>query len=170
MPKFMEYLKENPETDAGLPLALISEWDKYRSGLLAGHNTVPGLTGAQLAFWPSVVEVVQHANAPMRLRPRPRHKYNDPRTWVGSPSIWIHTWEHFLPIGGVERYIKVGSEERVPIMFPGGRNTYISTNSQAAMNKEMTTPIRKKIWDACFPVIDRLNPYSYVWNENFETG
>src|SRR3954462_8863787 len=61
VPGYVHYLKEHPQTDAGLHLTLTSEWKDYRWGPLMGKAAVPGLVDAEGDMWPSVGEVVEHA-------------------------------------------------------------------------------------------------------------
>ena len=55
-----EYLRQHPETDAGIHLTLTSEWRSYRWGPVAGKRAVPGLVDTEGCLWPSVAEVVGH--------------------------------------------------------------------------------------------------------------
>jgi predicted glycoside hydrolase/deacetylase ChbG (UPF0249 family) len=63
VPGFFRYLKEHPDTDAGLHLTLTSEWRDYRWGPLSGKPTVPGLVDPEGELWASVEDVVKHATA-----------------------------------------------------------------------------------------------------------
>jgi hypothetical protein len=62
----------------------------------------------------------------------------------------------------MERYIKVGIENKIPVMFPGGHNTMIG--KQRDVTPEMKTQLKatgKMIWDAGLPVLDDLHNVSY---------
>lgn len=56
VPEFADYLKSHPATDAGLHLALTSEWTGYRWGPVTGLQN-KGLLDAQVALWPNVQSV-----------------------------------------------------------------------------------------------------------------
>jgi len=62
----------------------------------------------------------------------------------------------------MERYLKVGVENGIPVMFPGGHNTMIGQerNVTAEMKAQLTAT-GKMIWDAGLPVLDDLHNVSY---------
>jgi len=162
IPGFMRYLKAHPETDAGLHLTLTSEWRDYRWGPLSGKSAVPGLTDQEGALWPSVEAVVTHASADevereiraqiercLTMGFRPTHLDSHMGTLFATPAF-------------LERYIKVGIERQIPVMFPGGHNTMISAqmNADAQRQAEMNA-LGKMIWENGLPVLDDLHNVSY---------
>src|SRR5690606_23260582 len=58
-----KYAIDHPEMDAGLHLALTSEWKAYRWGPVAGKSQVPSLVDKEGNLWSSVEEVVRNASA-----------------------------------------------------------------------------------------------------------
>jgi predicted glycoside hydrolase/deacetylase ChbG (UPF0249 family) len=50
VPDVLHYLKQHPETDAGLHLTLTSEWKEYRWGPLSGKPSTPGLVDSEGAL------------------------------------------------------------------------------------------------------------------------
>jgi predicted glycoside hydrolase/deacetylase ChbG (UPF0249 family) len=64
----------------------------------------------------------------------------------------------------LERYLKLGMEEGIPVMFPGGHNTMImETAGSTGLTLEITTAIGKQLWGAGLPVLDDLHNVSYDW-------
>src|SRR5690606_37803807 len=64
----------------------------------------------------------------------------------------------------LERYIKVGIEEQIPVMFPGGHNTLIKEDERLEGEAlQMIRNLGKKLWDAGLPVLDDLHNTSYSW-------
>ena len=68
----------------------------------------------------------------------------------------------------LERYIKVGVEERIPIMFPGGHRTalraqYMAEQGSVPERFTQAGDVGKRIWDAGLPVLDDLHNTSYGW-------
>jgi hypothetical protein len=64
----------------------------------------------------------------------------------------------------LEKYLKLGIENGIPVMFPGGHNTMIlQTEKSAGLTIEMTTAVGKQLWDAGLPVLDDLHNISYGW-------
>jgi predicted glycoside hydrolase/deacetylase ChbG (UPF0249 family) len=61
VPHMAAYLKDHPQTDAGLHLTLTSEWDNYRWGPLVGKPAAPGLVDPQGYLWQTVENVLDHA-------------------------------------------------------------------------------------------------------------
>lgn len=58
VPEYANYLKANPQTDAGIHLTLTSEWKNYRWGPIAGKPAVPGLADTDGYLWHNVSDVV----------------------------------------------------------------------------------------------------------------
>jgi chitin disaccharide deacetylase len=180
---FMKYLKEHPDTDAGLHLTLTSEWEDYRWGPLVGKPAAPSLVDEQGALWRSVSQVVQHASPDaveveiLAQLERAREMGFEP-THLDSHMGTLFASPHFL-----ERYIKVGISEKIPIMFPGGHNTAITAQLSEPIKEKMqrdgkfregmeipTPPeilqARKlgiQIWESGLPVLDDLHNFSYGW-------
>lgn len=164
VPGFVHFLKEHPQLDAGLHLTLTSEWKDYRWVPLSGKPTVPGLVDAEGALWPSVAEVVQHATADeveteiraqvdraLKMGFQPTHLDSHMGTLFASPQF-------------IERYIKVGIEYNIPVMFPGGHNTLIAQQmSGTAASIAQARLIGTALWKAGLPVLDDLHNESYEW-------
>lgn len=164
VPGFVHYLKQHPQLDAGLHLTLTSEWKEYRWGPLAGKDAVPGLADEEGAMWPTVEDVVKHASPDevekeiiaQLARARnmgftPTHLDSHMGTLFGSPAF-------------LQRYMKVGMQNHIPVMLPGGHDKVI----QAEMNapKEMIEQMQqagKMLWAAGLPVLDDLNNETYSW-------
>lgn len=164
IPDFFNYLKDHPETDAGLHLTLTSEWSGYRWGPLAGKPTVPGLVDKQGAMWRSVMGTVKNATAD-EIEAEIRAQLDRSRTMGWEPThLDSHMGTLFAKQDFLERYLKVGMEENIPVMFPGGHNTMImETAGQTGLTKEITTQIGKQLWEAGLPVLDDLHNVSYGW-------
>jgi predicted glycoside hydrolase/deacetylase ChbG (UPF0249 family) len=161
VPAFVHFLKQHPETDAGLHLTLTSEWKDYRWIPLSGQSKVPGLTDTEGAMWPSVQEVVSHASGDeveteiraqieraLKMGFKPTHLDSHMGTLFATPDF-------------IQRYLKVGMEYKIPVMFPGGHNTLIS--KQTSIDMEQLRAIGKMLWNAGLPVIDDLHNESYEW-------
>ncbi len=168
IPMFMKYLKEKSETDAGLHLTLTAEWENYRWGPLAGKSTVPGLTDLQGAMWPSVEATATHASAD-EVEQEIRAQLDCSQTFGWQPThLDSHMGTLFARQDYLERYLKIGIERQIPVMFPGGQNTLImETVSSTGLTKGMTDKIGQQLWDAGLPVLDDLHNISYGWDEPF---
>ncbi|MEO7990263.1 MAG: polysaccharide deacetylase family protein [Chryseolinea sp.] len=164
VPGFVHYLKEHPNVDAGLHLTLTSEWDDYRWSPLSGKKATPGLVDSEGAFWPSVKDVVKNAKADeveMEIRAQleraramgfePTHMDSHMGTLFASPEF-------------LQRYIKVGVENRIPIMFPGGHNSMIGKQMQSSPEfLSQLVQAGLMIWSSGLPVLDDLHNVSYDW-------
>lgn len=163
-PGFIHYLKQHPNIDAGLHLTLTSEWKDYRWIPVAGKNTVPGLTDSEGCLWPSVEDVVKHASAD-EVEKEIRAQLERARTMGFEPT---HLDTHMGTVYGsaafLERYIKVGVENHIPVMLPGGKDVLIQEqmNASDAMINQLRA-LGKMIWNAGLPVLDDLHNYSYDW-------
>lgn len=164
VPAFVHYLKQHPSIDAGLHLTLTSEWNGYRWGPLSGKNSTPGLVDPEGAMWHSVAEVIKHATADEvekeinaqleRARSMgfyPTHLDSHMGTLLASPEF-------------MQRYIKLGMENRIPVMVPAGHITLIrqQANAPEAMVQQLRI-IGKMLWGAGLPVLDDLHNFSYDW-------
>ena len=162
VPAFVHYLKQHPNTDAGLHLTLTSEWNEYRWPPLSGKPAVPGLVDSEGALWPEVEDVVKHASADeveteiraqveraIQMGFQPTHLDSHMGTLFALPSY-------------MERYIKVGIAYKIPVMFPGGHNTSIAQqNKTVATSMESIRQTGKLIWNAGLPVLDDLHSVDY---------
>ncbi len=164
VPGYFRYLKEHPQTDAGLHLTLTSEWRDYRWGPLSGKPKVPGLVDGEGALWPSVADVVQHAT-PDEVETEIRAQVERALQMGFRPThLDSHMGTLFATPAFIERYLKVGMEYKIPVMFPGGHNTVISAQMKStAITLQQTSAIGKMLWQAGLPVLDDLHNESYGW-------
>lgn len=164
IPDFFKYLEKFPETDAGLHLTLTSEWTGYRWGPLMGKPSVPGLVDKQGAMWKSVEATVKNAQ-PDEIEKEIRAQLERSRSMGWEPThLDSHMGTLFATKEYLERYLKVGMQEKIPVMFPGGHNTMIQeTTASTGLTKEITTSIGKQLWSAGLPVLDDLHNVSYGW-------
>lgn len=162
VPGFVHYLKEHPTVDAGLHLTLTSEWKDYRWVPLAGKAAAPGLVDEEGAFWPSVAKVVEHASAD-EVEAEIRAQLDRARTMGFHPThLDSHMGTLFASPEFMKRYIKVGIEQKIPVMFPGGHNTMIGRDLPADASDQLRAT-GKMIWDSGLPVLDDLHSVSYDW-------
>jgi predicted glycoside hydrolase/deacetylase ChbG (UPF0249 family) len=162
VPGYFHYLKDHPNTDAGLHLTLTSEWKDYRWGPLSGKPAVPGLVDKEGAMWASVEDVVKHASADevekeiraqversLQMGFKPTHMDSHMGTLFATPAF-------------IQRYVKVGMEYKIPVMFPGGHNTLVMEQLKStAADMQTARMVGKALWQAGLPVIDDLHNNSY---------
>lgn len=164
VPGFVHYLKEHPNTDAGLHLTLTSEWKEYRWGPLTGKTNSPGLTDSEGSLWPSVEEVVQHAKAD-EVESEIRAQLDRARTMNFEPThLDSHMGTLFATPEFMQRYIKVGIENKIPVMVPGGHITMIAKQNNAS--PELVAQLQQvgqMLWNSGLPVLDDLHNVSYDW-------
>ncbi len=164
VPAFVHYLKDHPETDAGLHLTLTSEWNGYRWGPLAGKTEVPGLADKEGALWPDVQEVVQHAPAD-EVYKEIKAQLERARIMGFEPThLDSHMGTLFASPAYIKEYVKLGIENDIPVMLPGGHDFLIQkqTHLPAAMIQEMQS-IGSTLWNSGLPVLDDLHNESYNW-------
>jgi len=167
VPGFVHYLKDHPQTDAGLHLTLTSEWKDYRWAPLTGKPASPGLVDSEGAMWPSVADVITHANAD-EVEAEIRAQIDRAKTMGFTPThLDSHMGTLFASPEFMQRYIKIGIENKIPVMFPGGHSTMIG-KSLPAEQKAQLTQVGQSIWDAGLPVLDDLHNVSYGWT--YPTG
>ncbi|MBK5279656.1 MAG: polysaccharide deacetylase family protein [Bacteroidia bacterium] len=164
VPGFVHFLKQNPKADAGLHLTLTSEWKDYRWAPLSGKSVVPGLVDSEGAMWASVEDVVKHASAD-EVEQEIRAQLERARLMGFEPThLDSHMGTLFATPEFLQRYIKLGVEQKIPVMFPAGHNTMIGTQMSLDANTlEQFQQTGKTIWDAGLPVLDDLHNVSYGW-------
>ncbi len=115
-------------------------------------------------MWASVEDVVKHATAD-EVEKEIRAQIGRARSMGWEPThLDSHMGTLFAAPSFIERYVKVGMEEHIPIMFPGGHATLIQKqmNSPAAQIKMMQA-IGQQLWNAGLPVLDDIFNESYGW-------
>lgn len=164
VPGFVQYLKQHPATDAGLHLTLTSEWDRYRWGPLTGKPASPGLVDSEGALWPSVEDVVKNAK-PEEVYAEIRAQLERARTIGFEPThLDSHMGTLFASPQFIEQYVKLGIENKIPVMMPGGHNTMIAQDlkdNPDAVKQLMA--VGTMLWNAGLPVLDDLHNVSYGW-------
>ena len=163
VPEFAHYLEKHPDTDNGLHLTFTSEWTNYRWTPLAGQAAVPGLTDKEGCLWDNVPLVVQHAS-PDEFETELRAQIARARR-MGIPITHLdtHMGTVFATPEFFARYVKVGIEEHIPIMLPGGHLQYASQNDAEAVKKLRGSGMVEKVWNAGLPVIDDVLTTIYDW-------
>jgi predicted glycoside hydrolase/deacetylase ChbG (UPF0249 family) len=164
VPGFVHFLKQHPEVDAGLHLTLNSEWKDYRWGPLSGKSSTPGLTDSEGALWPRVADVVEHAS-PDEVEKEIKAQLDRARSMGFEPThLDSHMGALFASMAFVEKYVKLGIENQLPVMLPGGHNVLIQKEmslTQAQLNQARF--IGEGLWAAGLPVLDDLHNTSYDW-------
>ncbi len=160
-PGFVHALKENPGLDAGLHLTLTSEWADYRWGPLTGKPAAPGLTDAEGALWPSIEAVVQHASAD-EVDAEIRAQLARARAMGFEPThLDSHMGTLFATPDFLMRYLQLGMETGIPVMFPAGNCKLVSRTNP--MDLEPIRALGEQVWAAGLPVLDDLHNLSYGW-------
>ncbi|GAB2778240.1 hypothetical protein GCM10027275_21980 [Rhabdobacter roseus] len=186
---FTKYVLENNKTpgrpfiDAGLHLTLTSEWKQYRWPPLSGFMHSHSLVDDEGCMWHSVEQVVKNANpdhveAEIRAQVERALRMGLRPTHLDSHMGTLFAHQPFL-----ERYIKVGVEYGIPVMFPGGNNKLLAECLNQPLIKKLKaegkwqegTPlpqpdiikkskaVGEMIWKAGLPVLDDLHTISGDW-------
>ncbi|HEY5748738.1 MAG TPA: polysaccharide deacetylase family protein [Chryseolinea sp.] len=182
VPGMVNYIRQHPDLDAGLHLTHTSEWSAYRWGPLSGIKAAPGLVDADGALWNNVASVIAHASADeieMEIRSqlsRARRMGFDP-THLDTHMGTLWSTPEYL-----ERYMKVGIAEHIPILLPAGHNTLLleqiqsgplqglkkltTLDTQAHDNSVFLKAIQnagERLWQGGLAVADDLYISSYDW-------
>ncbi|MBD0368414.1 MAG: polysaccharide deacetylase family protein [Flavisolibacter sp.] len=164
VPHFVHFLQQHPQIDAGLHLTLTSEWKEYRWVPLSGKPSVPGLVDKEGALWPSVEEVVKNAT-PDEVETEIKAQIERAKAMGFQPThLDSHMGTLFASPAFLQRYLKAGLTNNIPVMFPGGHNTLIGKQTKAS--ESLLTSFRqtgKMIWQSGLPVLDDLHNESYNW-------
>lgn len=170
VPELKQMLVKHPGLDVGLHLTLTSEWSGYRWGPLASRDRVPGLIDAEGALWPTVEDVATRAT-PDEVELEIRAQIARARGLGIEPThLDSHMGTLFARDDYLERYIKVGAEEGIPVMFPGGHASSLKVQlsgdvgeEQAAARVVKAQVMAETVWSLGLPVLDDLHNVSYGW-------
>ena len=164
VPGFIQFLQQHPKVDAGLHLTLTSEWKQYRWGPLLGKPKVPGLVDHEGALWHSVADVVSHAK-PEEVYAEIKAQLERAKEMGFTPThMDSHMGTLFANLGFLQMYIRLGIENKIPVMMPGGHNALIAV--QMKMPQEQLYQLRgvgTVLWNAGLPVLDDLHNETYDW-------
>lgn len=162
VPGFFHYLKDHPDVDAGLHLTLTSEWKDYRWHPLMGKPAVPGLVDGEGAMWPSVEDVVKHAT-PDEVDKEIRAQLQRAKEFGFQPThLDSHMGTLFATPAFIQKYVMLGIENKIPVMFPSGHGTLVTRDMKLDAGRiGMMRSVGKMLWDAGLPVIDDLHNTSY---------
>ncbi|MCH7415266.1 polysaccharide deacetylase family protein [Belliella sp. R4-6] len=185
---FVNYALENPHMDVGVHLTLTSEWKDYRWEPLSGKALTPSLHDQEGAMWKSVELVVNNAS--------PEEVYIEMKSQIDrainlglKPThLDSHMGTLFAHEPFLEKYIQVGAEYGIPVMFPGGNNKLLEESLNYPIVQKLkaegkyrdgmqlpkqsllknTTPVGQKIWSLGLPVLDDLHTISGKWKPEKE--
>jgi len=164
VPHIVRYILEH-RVDAGLHLTLTSEWKDYRWGPVAGAAAVPGLTDTTGNLWPDVADVVSYASAEEVGREIEAQIEKAERMGFHPTHLDSHMGTLFATPAFLQVYIQAGIMHHIPVMLPGGHDSYISQQMHlTAAELQQLHALGKMLWDAGLPVLDDLHNTSYDWN------
>ena len=153
VPECAQWLKEDPQVDAGIHLTLTAEWKRYRWGPVAGPSVVPGLVDEDGYLWHGVSQVVSHAS-PNEVEAEMRAQVDKAIAMGIRPThLDSHMGTCFQPTY-IDRYVKVGIEKQIPILIFGGHMQHIG--AEAGQFKPLLRTLAEQVWSAGLPVIDDL--------------
>jgi len=165
VPQILRYIELHPGTDAGLHLTLNAEWKDYRWQPLAGTAAVPGLTDSTGCLWADVPDVVKHASADEVDKEIRAQLSRAERMGFHPTHLDSHMGTLFASASFLQKYIALGIEKQIPVMFPGGHDTYIGKEMNLSAEQLLYFQnIGKTIWNAGLPLLDDLMNSSYDWN------
>jgi hypothetical protein len=183
VPEIVQYIKDHPDLDAGLHLTLTSEWKNYRWGPLAGKTNVPGLVDKQGCLYQSVAAVYFNAK-PDEVDKEIRAQLDRALAMGFTPThLDSHMGTLFAKDAFLEKYLQLGIEKQIPVMFPGGDDLFFRAEAKAATIAELKKegkytegmPIPEPaalgkakdigimLWKNGLPVLDDLHNSSYDW-------
>ncbi|MEO8719809.1 MAG: polysaccharide deacetylase family protein [Ginsengibacter sp.] len=165
VPGIVRYINSHAGIDAGLHLTLTSEWKDYRWLPVAGASMVPGLVDSTGAMWSDVSDVVKYAS-PDEVDKEIRAQLVRAEKMGFHPThLDSHMGTLFASGDFLQKYIQLGIEKQIPLMFPGGHDTYISNEMKLSKTQlHQFQELGKKIWNAGLPLLDDLMNSSYDWN------
>ena len=134
----------------------------FQPGCYTGKPKVPGLVDQEGALWGSVAEVVKHASAD-EVDQEIRAQLDRARTMGLEPThIDSHMGTLFASPDFMQRYVKMGIDFKIPVMFPGGHLTAITAQMPNGQQQKLQMQtIGQTLWASGLPVLDDLHNVSY---------
>jgi len=173
-----EYLRANPQFDAGIHLTHTSEWKSYRWRSLSGNDALPGLADKEGFLWNDVADVVGHAQ-PDEIEKEIKAQLSSARKSGFNPThLDTHMGTLWASPEYVNLYKRIGIEEHIPILLPAGHNTLLMQQIEKGPlaglkklagdedNAKMLQSLRsigKTLWKEGLAVADDLYILSYDW-------
>jgi hypothetical protein len=149
------YAKDHPDVDMGIHCTLTSEWGIYRWGPVAGKKAVPGLTDSEGCLWHDPEDAASHAT-PDEVEVELRAQLDRCLTLGMKPThLDTHMGTVYQTPEFLERYIKIGAENGIPVMVPGGHAYFLAKESPEMA--PMIRPLGEKVWALGLPVLDDLH-------------
>jgi len=165
VPQIVDYIESHPGTDAGLHLTLNAEWKDYRWVPLAGAAAVPGLTDSTGCLWRDVADVVKHASAEEVDKEIRAQLSRAERMGFHPTHLDSHMGTLFAGPSFLQKYIALGIEKQIPLMFLGGHDAYIRKKMNLSAEQiHYFQNLGKTIWNGGLPLLDDLMNGSYDWN------
>jgi len=175
----IKYIKLHPDTDAGLHLTHTAEWSDYRWSSVSAS---PGLSDGEGVLWKNVFDVVNNASAD-EIEIEIKAQLHKAKTMGFNPThLDTHMGTLWATPEYLDKYIKVGIEEHIPILFSAGHNTLMRESLHAGplsglknLSKKTSGGINipevlnvlhnkgEEIWNAGLAVVDDLYILSYDW-------
>ncbi len=159
--EFAKARKKNPHWDVGLHLTLTSEWDNYRWGPVSGFQQVPGLVDETGYMWDSVISVVTSAKPEEVDREIRAQLALAEKMGLNPNHLDSHMGTLFAHPDFIEKYINLGIEKKIPILFPGGHMQYLS--KELPLPREKVKEYAKRIWEGGLPLVDDIITFTYDW-------
>jgi len=155
------YVKAHPDVDAGLHLAMNSEWDYYRWGPVAGKCAVPGLADQWGCLWDNTELLVQHAT-PDEVEAEIRAQIDRAAAFGITPThIDTHMGGLFASPEFAMRYIEVAVEKQIPMMMVNLSPEKLAEEAPTLAGQLQA--VVQMVWDAGLPVLDDLITGTYDW-------
>lgn len=157
--EIVKYVKAHPEVDAGVHLTLTSEYQDYRWGPLSGAKQTPSLVDQDGYLWRTVPEAAKSATAD-EVDKEIRAQLDRCRAMDIEPThLDSHMGTLFANPFFLQRYIRLGVENQIPVMMPAGHMDCLTAKTPvvAALLRMVGKHLGKQLWDAGLPVLDDLH-------------
>jgi len=161
VPAFLKDVRNPQRDDVGVEIALLSPFDLFRWGPLAGKPTVPSLVDNEGAMWKTVPLLLGKAT-PDDVEREIRAQIDRLETYGIKPThITSHENVVFSKADYLDRFVKVAIEKGIPPTVANGHLTYFSetyTNLVDTMRAKA-----QEAWDAGLPVVDDIHDQVETW-------
>jgi hypothetical protein len=116
-------------------------------------------------LWADVPDVVKHASAEEVDKEIRAQLSRAERMGFHPTHLDSHMGTLFATLPFLQKYIQLGIEKQIPLMFPGGHDTYIKNEMNLSSQQlQYFQNLGKTIWNAGLPLLDDLVNSSYDWN------
>lgn len=131
------YLKDHPESDAGIHLTLTAEWRLYKWDGVSPSDQIPSLLDENGFFYPSVEEVGKHASAAEAEKEMNAQIQRVMAMGIKISHIDTHMGSVLAKPELVRIYLSLSDKYNLPVLFPRAYVSWLPPEAGQVYSKKI---------------------------------